>query len=215
MDDFLPPVIRDNKFFMLPLFYFWFKGKNIKEFMNWKSIVYSLTNEEFCNIYRNMDSRGMDRETGLNSKCISYISSNLEPDSKTLLEVGCGKGFFLKSTAGYEKYGCDLFDQIDIKGVKYQKADVEFLPYEDNQFDIVTCFHTLEHIKNIDRAIYELKRITRKQLIIVVPCQKWYYYSLDLHINFFPIKSILENAINIENHTCINIMGDWVYIGYL
>jgi hypothetical protein len=60
-----------------------------------------------------------------------------------------------------------------------------------------------------------LKRIARKQLVITVPCQRYYYYTLDLHIHFFPLKSMLINAMGIDNHTCVNQAGDLVYIGLL
>src|ERR1035438_10467524 len=40
IDNWLPPVIRDNKFFMYPVFYYWFKGKNIDKIMNFKKDVF-------------------------------------------------------------------------------------------------------------------------------------------------------------------------------
>lgn len=34
LDECIPPIIRDSKLFMYPLFYIWFKGKNIEKVMN-------------------------------------------------------------------------------------------------------------------------------------------------------------------------------------
>jgi hypothetical protein len=68
---------------------------------------------------------------------------------------------------------------------------------------------------DIKKAVSELIRVAKKQIIVTVPCQHYFYYTLDLHIHFFPKKEILINLINIENYKIKKIAGDWVYIGYL
>ena len=51
MDECLPPILRDSRWFMYPFFYYWFKGKNIELFMDFKSIAYDLTPAKFNKIY--------------------------------------------------------------------------------------------------------------------------------------------------------------------
>ncbi|HAG82756.1 MAG TPA: hypothetical protein DCL61_16730 [Cyanobacteria bacterium UBA12227] len=215
LDSCLPPIIRDNKYFMYPLFYIWFKGKNIKKIMDFKSRAFSMTKEEMAEFYQNRDSLATDRPTDLNEPSINYILRRFDTDAKTVLDVGCGNGYFINKvkSLGYEAWGCDMMPEIKLKNFHYVKADIENLPFEDKAFDIVTCNHTLEHIVNLDQAISELKRVAKKQLIIVVPCQRYYYYTLDEHIWFFPYQQLLEHIINLEVFTCQKIWGDWVYIG--
>ena len=92
-------------------------------------------------------------------------------------------------------------------------ANIESLPFADKQFDIVTCSHTLEHVLDLPKAISELKRVARK-LIITVPKQRYYNYTFDLHIHFFPQISYLLKYINepTENITYKNIKGDWTVV---
>jgi ubiquinone/menaquinone biosynthesis C-methylase UbiE len=203
---------------MYPLFYIWFKRKNIDKIMNLKSLVYEWSDEEFAKFYQELDSLARDRATDLNTKCIEFIMQALDPEAKSLIDVGCGGGYFANKVAAlkkYETHACDLLDHVEIVGGTYHKANIENLPFADKSFDIVTCHHTLEHVRHLNKAVSELKRITRRQLIVVVPRQKYYYYTLDEHINFFPIKSTLVSLIGIQNHICENLWGDWVYIGYL
>lgn len=115
----------------------------------------------------------------------------------------------------YKVAGCDLFEELTISGGSYYHTNIENLPFAAKQFDIVTCNYTLGHVIHLERAISELKRIARRQLVITVPCQKYYYYTLDLHIYFFPFKSMLINSIGVDNHTCVNLSGDLVYIARL
>jgi len=217
MDGFLPPIIRDNKYFMYPFFYIAYKGKHIQTAMEFKSLIYTMSDEEYENIYKNLECIGNDRPTDLSSKCIRYILKNIEPSTKTVLDAGCGRGFFVKKLieAGYQTYGCDVFDELKLDGCTYVQANIEKLPFRDKQFDVVICNHTLEHVKNFDKAVSELKRVAKNKLIITVPCQRYFYYTLDMHLHFFLKKEELEGAINIPKSKCKKIWGDWVYIGYL
>jgi ubiquinone/menaquinone biosynthesis C-methylase UbiE len=184
--------------------------------MDFKKIAPSLSNKEFEDCYINLNCRATDRQTDLNEQCIKHMLQKLAPDTSSLLDVGCGRGFWLtllQQKTNLNLTGCDLFEAMNIPGINYVKGNIEKLPFADKSFDIVTCHHTLEHTRDLNRAIAELKRIARKQLIIVVPKQRYYYYTLDLHLHFFWIKEELTGLINIAGYDCINCGGDWCYIG--
>lgn len=215
LDECLPPLIRDNKYFMYPLFYYWYKGNNVDFYMNFKSHAFDLTDDEFADAYRNLKCRANDRETDLNMPCADFILKNLDKQSASLLDVGCGRGYWLNRVADEAEFiltGCDLYDNVPLKNGVYIKADVEKLPFDDNSFDIVTCQHTIEHVRNPQKAVSELKRVAKNQLIIVTPCQRFFNYTLDLHINFYPVESYLTSLIGMKNYTCKKIFGDWVYM---
>lgn len=217
LDELLPPLVRDNKYFMYPLFYIWFKGKNIGTVMELKSLIHSWTDDDLARFYRELDSLARDRETDLNSACVDDILKTVDPNSRTLLDVGCGGGYLLRRISElnrYKLYGCDLLTHVDIKG-EFRQGNVENLPFEDKSIDTVTCCHTLEHVRSVSRAVSELKRVAKRQLIVVVPRQKYYYYTLDEHINFFPIQASLQNAMGLKGGACRNLWGDWVYVADL
>lgn len=216
MDNWLPPIIRDNKYFMKPFYYYWFKGNTGDALMNFKKHVYSMSEEEYSSIYINLDWRAKDRVTDMNAASIEYIIKHLNKDATSLLDVGCGRGYFLNLVAektSLKLTGTDLFDHIEGLKATYVKAYVEKLPFADKSFDIVTCTHTIEHVLHLKLAIDELKRVACKQLIIVTPRQRFYYYTLDHHVHFFPIKELLIKEIGLTDFECVNIKGDWVYSG--
>jgi ubiquinone/menaquinone biosynthesis C-methylase UbiE len=204
---------------MYPMFHIWFKGENVKLYMDFKSIVYDIGEEEFSNIYRNLKCLAYDRPTDMNMPSVEYMLSMLDKDAKSLLDVGCGRGFwlnYLTERTSLETTGCDLYDNVStLKKSGYAKGSIYKLPFEDNAFDIVTCTHTIEHLREVPGAVSELKRVAKKQLIIVTPCQRYYFYTLDLHLNFYPIAAYLQKELQIPNNTCKNVQGDWVYSGYL
>ncbi len=216
MDECIPSFIRNSKYFMYPFFYYAYRGKDIKRAMNFKSLVLNFSEQEYIDYYKNLDTISRNRKTDLNASSIRYIHDQLDRSATNLVDIGCGKGYLLKGLAGkgLALTGCDIVKTSDATEYKFVKSNIYNLPFSDGEFDIVICAHTLEHIVEIEKAIAELKRITKEQLIIVVPCQRYFYYTLDEHIHFFPHKEAVTSLIGIKEHTCKKLMGDWVYIGY-
>jgi len=215
MDEGLPPFIRDRRWFMYLFFWYWFKGKHLARYMDFKKIAWGMSQEEFEQCYRELDCRATDRPTDLNKKSIDLMLRQLDPESKTLLDVGCGRGYWLsllRDKTSLELTGCDVMDTVEDAEINYRKGNIESLPFPDESFDIVTCHHTIEHVRDLPKAINELKRVARRQIIVVTPKQRYYYYTLDLHLHFFPEKEYLVHLFGLDEHTCINCSGDWCYI---
>lgn len=215
MDEWLPPVIRDSKLFMYPFYYYVYRGKNIKEVMNLKRKVFKWTDEELSEFYSKRDTRfSNSRPTDLSKQNINYIFGQILNDNSSLLDVGCGGGFFLElaNKKGFKTTGCDIIPGKSFEHSNYFTASVEKLPFEDNSFDIVTCSHTLEHVVNFDKAVSELRRVAKYKLCVVVPCQRVYYYTLDEHVRFFPYKWMLEQEMKMKFYTCEKVHGDLVFI---
>ena len=217
LDELLPPALRDNKYFMYPMFWIWFKGKNVLRFMEFKSVFHKLSDEEFTKYYEDYEYIAY-RDTDLSSKSIDYIISNLGEDkNKKIVDVGCGCGFVLKkiSDAGYKNIsGIDIAPSGKYDTIKIDAGNIEQLPFPDNYFDVVICSHTLEHVLDLPKAISELKRVGKEKLIITVPRQRYYRYTFDLHIHFFPQISYLLKYIDMPEDRLIykDIKGDWTVI---
>ena len=76
-------------------------------------------------------------------------------------------------------------------------ADIHNLPFSDNEFDIVLCSETLEHVTDYKKAIQELLRITKKVLIITVPHETEKIVAQNIknkiphaHIHYFDITTL-------------------------
>lgn len=217
MDELIPPFIRDSKIFMYPFYVFAYRGKDINEVMNFKKNVYSYTEEEYADFYRGLNTISRNRKTDLNQGCIDFILNNLDDTEETVIDIGCGNGFMLneisKKKPNKSLFGYDLKKPEGKTVYEFIQGNVEKLPFEDNSFDTVICCHTVEHLLSLELCINELVRITKKQLIIVTPCQRYFYYTLDEHVNFFPYEKKLSSVIPMENYTCEKIQGDWAYLG--
>lgn len=93
---------------------------------------------------------------------------------KEVLEVGCGTGLIMNRIAGRARrcVGIDIshgmLQQAAARGLEVAQADVTALPFADESFDVVCSFKVLAHVKEIDKAMAEMVRVTRPggQLIL-------------------------------------------------
>jgi ubiquinone/menaquinone biosynthesis C-methylase UbiE len=216
LDNIVPPFIRDRFWFMYP--FVWIAhGKSTKVVMEFKKEVPFLSDEEIATYYDPIKDKGVKRPTDLNKKSLNYIVKNLfkdgEGEGNFVLDIACGNGFLLKKIMeAYPNKKCTGAD-IDLPDISAEfemvKANIISLPFADKSFDNVTCTHTLEHIKDPQKALSELLRVTKHRLIIVVPRQREYLYTPDPHINFFPYMHTFKRFIGIKNAVYLQIGGDF------
>jgi ubiquinone/menaquinone biosynthesis C-methylase UbiE len=181
------------------------------EFMTFKDSAFALTEEDFSAVYRRVAQiSSMQGETDLNSRCTRAIREAIKGSS--VLEVGAGRGYLATMLAhDYDVIASDISGEYRYPEVTFQQANVEGLPFDDSSFDTVICAHTLEHVQHLDRAIAELRRVTKERLIIVVPRQRPYRYTLNLHLHFFPYPWSLQAVFGYQPGSHLENLGDWFY----
>lgn len=94
---------------------------------------------------------------------------------KKTLEIGCGVGVlssYLAEKYKWEVTGIDLdSEQIEKarrnyeenKYLRFIKANAIELPFENNEFDLVSSFDVLHHILNWNKAIKEINRVLKPE----------------------------------------------------
>ena len=106
--------------------------------------------------------------------CGEFIGKN--PELKTL-NIGAGEilwieNYLLKNYAGLVSSDIDK-KNLGSKNLAKNKVllDATNIPFKDNQFDQVIILDVLEHIKNHEKTLNEIKRVLKKhgKLIISVP----------------------------------------------
>lgn len=219
MDECLPPIIRDNRWFMYPFYYFAYRGKYISTLMDFKRKYFEWQPAQLQQFYEKIQSISSNRQTDISAGGIRIIMDHCKDKIESVLDVGCGKGYLLgKIQQAYPRIklqGVDFVTRQLPENVSFIEAAATSLPFPDKTFDLVLCTHTIEHIYEAGDLVKELKRVARKKIIIITPKQRYFYYTLDEHMRFFPQKEMLTSLVEMEKYDCSNVEGDWVYIGYM
>jgi ubiquinone/menaquinone biosynthesis C-methylase UbiE len=215
LDQWVPPRIRDSKWFMYLPMKLVLKD-TVDDFMTFKQKVFTMSASEFSGLYeRTVHVQELQGETDLNQACTKEILKTIR--NKTVLEVGCGRGYLAEKLAQKNKVtACDIVLSDKLKAskgsVSYIEANIESLPFKDDAFDYIVTTHTLEHVQRLSVAIAELRRVAKHGLVIVVPRQRPYKYTFSLHTQFFPYEWSLQAAFNSPKNAVIKYLGDWFYI---
>jgi Methyltransferase domain/C-methyltransferase C-terminal domain len=122
------------------------------------------------------------------------------PKSSKIIEVGCGKGDFLKLlwSKNYQNIlGYDATYDGD-----WDKIEKRYLTANDKEIkaNVVILRHTLEHIKDPFAFLEMIKNITSvdSHILIEVPCFDWIrenqtFFDITYeHVNYFNLESLSE-----------------------
>ncbi|MGL2962611.1 class I SAM-dependent methyltransferase [Flavobacterium sp. RSB2_4_14] len=135
---------------------------------------------------------------------------NAQSQKGKILDIGAGTGDFLvvSKNDGWDTIGIEPSEKAKgialNKGVKFAES---LSSLENNSFDVITMWHVLEHVPNLDEYIVELKRLLKPTgtIIIAVPNFKsfdanyygkfWAAYDVPRHIWHFS-KTAIEKLFS-------------------
>lgn len=157
---------------------------------------------------------------------------NSESPKGRILDIGAGVGDFLSvaKNDGWEIIGKEPSEKA--KAIAQKKGVVfvnELSELESNSFDVITMWHVLEHVPDLENQIAELKRLLKPNgtILIAVPNFKsfdanhykhfWAAYDVPIHLWHFSktaIKKLFQNQ-NLELVKVLPMKFDSFYVSLL
>ena len=103
-----------------------------------------------------------------------HLINSLQPNKGRILDIGAGTGDFLSVAKkdGWQTIGVEPSTKAKSIAINKGVSFVEFTTeLENNSFDVISMWHVLEHVPDLDKQIKELKRLLKPKgtLIIAVP----------------------------------------------
>jgi ubiquinone/menaquinone biosynthesis C-methylase UbiE len=112
-------------------------------------------------------------------KIVQHLKKN---DPKIILDAGCGTGFItdiINRSMDVTIVSCDMnAHRISCAKTQFHLetviADITHLPFRSSSFDTVLAIEIIEHLPDKESALDEIKRVTRKNVIITVPFDPYF-----------------------------------------
>ena len=148
------------------------------------------------------------------------LINSLQPAKGRILDIGAGTGDFLNVAKqnGWETIGVEPSDKAKAIALKKEVPFVEeTTSLESHSFDVITMWHVLEHVPDLDSQIKELKRLLKPNgsLIVAVPNFKsfdakyygayWAAYDVPIHFWHFSKKAI-QSLFEKENIQLVKVL---------
>lgn len=97
---------------------------------------------------------------------------------KKLLDVGCGTGnvlIKLNSTKDLSLYGLDISEKMIETAKKnlgnkaeLKVGDSEYMPWEDDSFDVIVCNASFHHYPNPEKVLLEMNRVLKSTGTLII-----------------------------------------------
>ena len=158
-------------------------------------VSHSGTKKGFVNrVYHIVRSRAIKQKETLAAK---YSKE------KTILDIGCGTGDFLGYCKSQNWKTLGLEPDVSARKIALENNAIEaknlshLYEIEENSFDVISMWHVLEHVYNLNEDIEQYKRILKDEgtLMVAVPnCSSkdaahykasWAAYDLPIHLYHF------------------------------
>lgn len=151
------------------------------------------------------------------------LINSYQPVKGRILDIGAGTGDFLLEckNQNWDILGIEPNDKAKGialgKGIKFGDT-IEKL--ESNSFDVITMWHVLEHVPDVEHQVSELKRLLKPSgtIIIAVPNFKsydanhykefWAAYDVPRHLWHFS-KTAIEKLFDKQNMNIEDIKPMW------
>ena len=182
-------------------------------------------------IYQTIKNITLKRKLGLINECLLHQNSISRPE-KNILDIGAGTGDFLKvcKVNLWNVFGIE--PDMEARNIAAKKGVLlhkDVSHFTDKKFEIITLWHVLEHVENLEEYISTLEKLLSKNgtLIIAVPNYKsydakhyskfWAAFDVPRHLWHFSETSIskLFAPVNLTVEKTLPMRFDAYYISLL
>ena len=141
-------------------------------------------------------------------KKIKLIKSFFDKEKRIqILDYGCGTGGFLAEcqkknfvVAGVEP-DSKARNKALKKGVKALESVEKIDKTSVNRFDVISLWHSLEHVHDVKNTLYQLSLLLKKDGILVVAVPQYQSYDAKIYKNFWAAYDLPRHLYHFDEKT--------------
>jgi len=163
--------------------------------------------ENLISHYQNADphEKIADLKQPFFNSALAYLSLQCNKKKKSILDVGCGYGYFLDLAArnGWDASGVETMNDAAVLAEKrigkrnICHATLKEAKYSDNSFDVITLWDVLFIVENPFEELKECYRVLKQKGIIGIRVRNVFFQKMVYRV-FSPLKKI-TSGLGIRN----------------
>jgi SAM-dependent methyltransferase len=137
-----------------------------------------------------------------------YVFAREMVRGKRVLDAACGEGYgsALLAAAASSVQGVDISEQAvaharsryQAQNLKFRASDCLDLPYDDDEFDCIVSFETLEHLEDQAGLLSEFRRVLKADgFLLLSSPDKAVYTDRQQNRNEYHVRELYRNELEI------------------
>lgn len=158
---------------------------------------------------------------------VRYASAASLVKDKVVLDIASGSGYGTKIIAEQAKkvFGVDVSEEsvaysneyFGAKNIEYLVGDAEKIPLDNESVDVVVSFETIEHIKDYENFLAEIKRVLKPDglLVLSTPNDTEFVEDNEFHLHQFTFEELKKLTEKYFKNNTSYFQGTWIYSALL
>lgn len=133
--------------------------------------------------------------------------------SGNILDIGCGTGEFLGTmkTAGWQTLGLEPDEGARQQAAKNQgvaaKPSEDLFQLEDNQYDVITMWHVLEHVHQLDEYLKKIHSLLKENGVLVIAVPNYQSSDADKYQEFWAAYDVPRHLYHFSPHAMDHLIN--------
>ncbi len=145
---------------------------------------------KFCKKILPIDFNQYELRDGSKAKKLAFSFASSKKNKGTALDIGCREGFWSErlTEQGYQVTSTDI--ECVYEKCRVVDADKP-LPFQEASFDVIWGTEVLEHLRNPELSSSEMRRVLKKDGLIVLTTPNSYFWFFRIFTLFsYPLSKI-------------------------
>jgi len=132
-------------------------------------------------------------------------------EEKTLLDVGCGTGDFMETAKNNNWTVFGIEPNIEARVIANIKTENKvfdvnkFSEFNESSFNVITLWHVLEHLPNLEEQLLILKKLLKPNGVLVVAVPNYKSYDAQYYKEFWAAYDVPRHLWHFNKESISNL----------
>lgn len=154
-------------------------------------------------LYHVVKKRSLKKKLGL--------INSLKKNAKSILDIGAGTGAFLSFIKSDFRYVTGIEPNQKARELAKEKGislEQDLNDVRDKLFDVITMWHVLEHVPNLEETIRDVEALLKPNGILIIAVPNFYSFDAAYYKNFWAAFDVPRHLWHFSKASMNKLLSD-------